>query len=205
MIKAEKSKLARRVIDWERVQAEYTVGGLGNSVRQIAERHGISHTAIQKRIAKENWASPGDFDEQIRKKVATKVAGVVATGNPLKVAECIEVEADRRAAVVRQHQAEWEEIEQLRREALETRHARFLEDGALDESTGTAAAFERAKLLKIMTEATATKQAGQRKAFSLDAKADHGSGDVPASLAKILEQIGESAGAGDGTTGIGAD
>lgn len=167
----------KRSIDWERIRAEYEVGGPENSVRSIAGRHSVSHTAVQKRIKAENWPDPGDLDEVIRRKVATKVASVVATDNPKKKGEALDAEVERRAAVVQRHRLEWEEIEQLRLEALQAREGEpVIVDGVVVESE-TAAAFGKAKLLKIMAEATAIKQAAQRKAWALDAKG--GGGDAP--------------------------
>ena len=185
--------------DWERIQAEYGIGGPNNSVRQIAARHGISHTAIQKRIKAENWAPPGDLDEAIRQKAASKVAGVVATGNPQKRAEAIDAEADRRAAVVQRHRTEWEEVETLRREALEAREVDVVPGPDGEPVSGTDAAFGKAKLAKIMAEVTAIKQAAQRKAWALDAKEDPKASGAAASvdLTQLLDSIK------DADTGIG--
>lgn len=144
-------------IDWDRIRAEYEVGGPENSIRSIAARHGVSHTAVNKRVRAEMWPEPGDLDAEISKRVSAKVSSVVSTGNHKKRAEAIEAEADRRAAVVAAHKREWEEIETLRQEAFEARES-------------VEAAFGKAKLLKIMTEATAIKQSAQRKAWGLDPK-----------------------------------
>ena len=41
-------------LDWEAIEADYRAGRC--SVRDIAARHGVSHTAINKRARAEGWA-----------------------------------------------------------------------------------------------------------------------------------------------------
>lgn len=165
----------KRSLDWDKIRAEYEVGGSENSVRAVAARHGVSHPAILKRAKKENWAEPGDLDETIRRRVTEKVTGLVTAGNAKSKADAVDAEAERRAAVVQRHRAEWEEIEQLRNEVLEARTGEVVViDGEL--VIPAVVAFGKAKLLKIMTEATAIKQSAQRKAWALDAKGGPGEG-----------------------------
>lgn len=187
-------------IDWERVRAEYEIGGPDNTARALGVRHGVSHTAVNKRKLKEGWAEPGNLEEAISKKVSEKVSGVVSSGNPVKRAAAIEAEAERRAAVIREHQAEWEEIEALRQRVFQALNG----DVAVGEvdSNGeqavlmpVAGAFELAKLAKIMAEQTNIKQMGQRKAYGLEAKED-GKRDGVANLADAMRQARERASGG---------
>jgi hypothetical protein len=160
--------------DWEMIRAEYGIGGPDNSIRSIATRHGISHTAINKRKRVEDWPEPEDLDEVIRRKVSAKVSNVVSTGNQAKRAEAIDAAADRRAAIVLKHQAEWDEVSTLRTEAMKarTQETEVFPDGRV--VSGTDKAFNKAKLAKIMAEVTSIKQAAERKAWSLDAKEQPG-------------------------------
>lgn len=162
-------------IDWERVRAEYEIGGPENTARALGARYGVSHTAVNKRKAKEGWAEPGNLEEAIGKKVAEKVSGVASAGNPVKRAAAIEAEAERRAAVIREHQAEWEEIEGIRQKVFQALNGEVAVaepdgEGGTAVLVQVAGAFELAKLAKIMAEQTNIKQQGQRKAYGLDAK-----------------------------------
>lgn len=174
----------KKSIDWDKIRAEYEVGGPENSVRAVAGRHGVTHPAILKRAAKEKWAEPGDLDETIRRRVTEKVTGLVTAGNPKTTAEAVDAEAERRAAVVQRHRAEWEEIEQLRQEVLEARLGQVVVvAGQLVTPEGVA--FGKAKLLKIMTEATSIKQTAQRKAWGLDANGGAPGNSTPVTTFRI--------------------
>src|SRR5690242_624144 len=46
-------------LDWSEVRSDYEDSGkTGMSVRAIADKHGISHKALQKRRDKEGWQRP---------------------------------------------------------------------------------------------------------------------------------------------------
>lgn len=139
--------MARREIDWETIRAEYEAG---SNQSELSRRHGVSRTAIQKRIDKEGWSQ--DVEPVIQRKVAEKVAGVVAGCNPQKKAEAIDAEASRRADVVQRHRDEWEEHKRL-----------------VDTAIGTND-FEAAKLAKITAETLKIRQEAERKAWAIDAQ-----------------------------------
>ena len=138
---------------WETIRAEREAG---ESFPVLASRHGVSHQAIQKRAKAEGWGDGQDVGEVVRRKVAERVAGVVAGANPQKVAAAIDAAADETAAIVKRHRQEWVQVAGLRQEALAARAANQVE------------AFGRAKLAKITAEMTAIQQAGERKAWGLD-------------------------------------
>jgi hypothetical protein len=70
------TKPKRIAPDWERIKSDYRAGML--SVREIAASHGISHTAIQKRVKAGNWEQ--DLSNRIQAKADTLVAkALVAT------------------------------------------------------------------------------------------------------------------------------
>lgn len=55
----------RKPIDWEAIAGEYRAGQI--SVRQIADAHGVSDTAIRKRAAAQGWAR--DLSQQVRDQI----------------------------------------------------------------------------------------------------------------------------------------
>jgi hypothetical protein len=134
-----------RNIDWETIRAEYEAG---SNQSELSRKHGVSRTAIQKRIDKEGWTQ--DVEPVIQRKVAEKVAGVVAGCNPQKKAEAIDAEASRRADVVQRHRDEWEEHKHI-----------------VDTAIGTKD-FEAAKLAKITAETLKIRQEAERKAWAID-------------------------------------
>lgn len=130
---------------WETVRAEREAG---TSFPELAARFGVSHQAIQKRAKAEGWSDGADVAEVIRRKVAEKVAGVVATANSKKKAEAIDAAASKVAAVVDLHQQEWVD-----------HRDRF---GSVPDT------FEDGKLAKISSEMLAIRQKGERQAHGLD-------------------------------------
>lgn len=56
--------------DWEAIESEFRIGLL--SVRQIADKFGVSHTAVQKQAKRHDW--PRDLSEKARQKAADLVA-----------------------------------------------------------------------------------------------------------------------------------
>lgn len=130
--------------DWETIRAEYEAGA---SQSDLAKRHGVSRTAIQKRIRAEGWMQ--DISGSINRLAEAKVAGVVAGCNPKKKAKALDRAADAKAAVILRHKAEWERHQQLIDEAL------------------AAGDFDKAKLAKITAETLKIRQEGERKAWGI--------------------------------------
>ena len=135
----------RKNIDWETIRAEYETGATQSD---LSRRHGVSRTAIQKHIEAEGWTQ--DIEPALQRKVAEKVAGVVAGCNPKKKAEALDAEASRKADVVQRHRDEWEEHKQIVDKAVWARD------------------FETAKLAKITAETLKIRQEAERKAWNID-------------------------------------
>jgi hypothetical protein len=131
---------------WADVRAEREATGA--SFPELAAKWGVSHQAIQKRAKAEGWADGQDVGDTIRKKVAEKVAGLVAGCNPKMKADAIDAAAERGAAVLSQHQNEWAE-----------HRDRF---GSVPDD------FEQGKLAKISAEMLKIRQSGERLAHGLD-------------------------------------
>jgi hypothetical protein len=137
---------------WGNIRAEREAGA---SFPELATKHGVSHQAIQKRAKIENWGDGKDVGETIRRKVAEKVAGVVAGCSPKKKAEALDAAADNVASVVRQHQQEWAD-----------HRVHF---GSVPKD------FEAGKHAKISAEMLAIRQKGERAAHGLeDGRSDNG-------------------------------
>jgi len=130
---------------WASARADYEAGA---SLNVVAERHNVSRAAVQKKAKAEGWTQ--DVEPLIRQKVAEKVAGIVAGGDPEKKAAAVDAEACRRAAVVERHKREWDE------------HMKLIDQAIADQD------FDFAKLAKITSETIRIRQDGERKAWGLD-------------------------------------
>lgn len=87
----------RKAVDWEAIEREYRAGQL--SVREIADQHGVSHTAINKKAKAEGWAR--DLAKQVRQRVSAQlVSNEVSNAN---AQEAVETAAARGVELVRQH------------------------------------------------------------------------------------------------------
>ena len=84
---AKRAPSRGRKIDWEQIRAEYETGATQS---ELSRAHGVSRAAIQKHIEAEGWTQ--DVEPAIQRKVAEKVAGVVAGCNPKKKAEALDAE-----------------------------------------------------------------------------------------------------------------
>lgn len=137
--------MPRKQIDWETIRAEYEAGA---SQSDLSRKHGVSRKAIQNHIEAEGWTQ--DIEPSIQRKVAEKVAGIVAGCDPKKKAEALDAEASRRADVVQRHRDEWEEHKHLVDTAIVTKD------------------FDAAKLAKITSETLKIRQEAERKAWQID-------------------------------------
>lgn len=143
---------------WETVRAERESGA---SFPDLAARYGVSHQAIQKHAKADGWEDGADVADAIRRKVAEKVAGVVATANPKKRAEAISAAADRSAEVVKRHQEETNAVRERLYAGMRAHKAAVTkEDKQL--------AFEDLKAAKISSECLLNIHRAERQAWSLD-------------------------------------
>ena len=135
--------------DWETIRAEYEAGA---SQSELARRHGVSRKAIQKHITAEGWAQ--DISGTLDRLTEAKVVGVVAGCDPKKKAAALDRAADAKAAVILRHKEEWEQHQQLIRQAVESGD------------------FDAAKLAKITAETIKIRQEGERKAWGITDKGE---------------------------------
>lgn len=102
--------------DWEAIESAYRAGLL--SIRNIADQHGVSDTAIRKRAAKNGWQR--DLTAKVRKAAQDKLVrdDVRSKGSQEQArtdAEIVEQASTEAAAVVLSHRsnlADWRSISQ---------------------------------------------------------------------------------------------
>lgn len=98
---------------WAEARADFEAGA---SARATAEKFGVSHAAVNKRVVSEGWTQ--DYEEVIRRKVAAKVSGIVSSETIEKRAVAIDAEADRRVKVAERHIKLVEQATALQQQAI---------------------------------------------------------------------------------------
>lgn len=121
----------------------------GASYQMVADRLGVSKSAVSARARKEGWADGRDVNAEIRHQVARRVARI-ANGDPEKVHEAINTVAADAAAVVLRHRDELQ------------RHVDLF---PLDEIK---ADFEVGKSARISVQMLSERQKAERLAWGLD-------------------------------------
>lgn len=193
--------------DWEAIERAYRAGAL--SIRTIADRNGISDTAIRKKAKASGWVR--DLSEQVRKEVRNKlVRGEVRDSqcaNPERDAEIVEEAAEEGATVVRSHRRDIRKASNLanllmddllttiqQRESIED----AIEDETRDDSNGMRRANmlgavslpSNAKTLFQLSSAMKNLQVLERQAFNLDDKEQ--SSDVD-ELSSMMDELSKDA------------
>ena len=121
----------RKTVDWDAVERDYRTGRF--TKRELAEKHGLSHTAINKRASHYCWSQ--DLSEAIQKAtpakltlqaraaqrerqaadaVSTVVAGAVSRSGFHKDVETIDLASDVNTVVILGHRKGLTEITQVR-------------------------------------------------------------------------------------------
>ena len=186
--------------DWERIELDYRAGI--KTLRQIADEHGISHTAIGKRAKASDWAR--DLSKKIQAKAdelvsKTLVSKQVSTETKVAERQLIEVNAQAVADVRLAHRRDihrarrltnalFDELDQQtdpKTLALLGELGELLENP--DEKTGrdrlnelyqaVISLPERSKTMKVLVESLQKLVLLERQAFGLDAEIDDGSGE----------------------------
>jgi DNA-binding cell septation regulator SpoVG len=76
--------------DWEKIEVDYRAGA--KTLRQIADEHGISHVAINKRAKRDGWVR--DLSDKIKAKAREKVTRASVTSSVTKATEQAVIEAE---------------------------------------------------------------------------------------------------------------
>lgn len=193
--------------DWEAIERAYRAGAL--SIRTIADRNGISDTAIRKKAKASGWVR--DLSEQVRKEVRNKlVRGEVRDGqcaNPERDAEIVEEAAEEGATVVRSHRRDIRKAPNLANllmdDLLTTIQQRESIEDAIEEETrddsngmrranmlGAVSLPSNAKTLFQLSSAMKNLQVLERQAFNLDDKEQ--SSDVD-ELSNLMDELSKDA------------
>ncbi|MBB1617029.1 hypothetical protein A9978_31730 [Pseudomonas sp. UMC65] len=193
--------------DWEAIERAYRAGAL--SIRTIAERQGVSDTAIRKKAKALGWAR--DLSDQVRKEVRSKlVRGEVRNDQGANCeldAEIIEEAAEEGAQVVRSHRRDIRKatnIANLLMDDLLTtiKRREEIEDAIAEETADDESGFRRssmfaavalpsnAKTLFQLSSAMKNLQVLERQAFSLDEKEKTDDADE---ISKMMDELTQDA------------
>ncbi|WP_431078463.1 hypothetical protein [Pseudomonas siliginis] len=193
--------------DWEVIERAYRAGSL--SIRTIAERQGVSDTAIRKKAKALGWAR--DLSDQVRKEVRSKlVRGEVRNDQGANCeldAEIIEEAAEEGARVVRSHRRDIRKATNLanllmddlmttiqRREEIEEDiEAETSEDNNGMRRASMLAAVSlpsNSKTLFQLSSAMKNLQVLERQAYSLDEKEKTDEADE---LSKMMDELSKDA------------
>lgn len=193
--------------DWEAIERAYRAGSL--SIRNIAERHGVSDTAVRKKAKALGWAR--DLSDQVRKEVRSKlVRGEVRNDQGANCeldAEIIEEAAEEGARVVRSHRRDIRKATilanllmddlmttiQRREEIEEDIDAETSEDNNGMRRASMLAAVglpSNSKTLFQLSSAMKNLQVLERQAYSLDEKEKTDEADE---LSKMMDELSKDA------------
>ncbi|WP_460093717.1 hypothetical protein [Pseudomonas sp. S2_B03] len=193
--------------NWEAIERAYRAGSL--SIRTIAERQGVSDTAIRKKAKALGWAR--DLSDQVRKEVRSKlVRGEVRNDQGANCeldAEIIEEAAEEGARVVRSHRRDIRKATTLanllmddllstiqRREEIEEDiEAETSEDNNGMRRASMLAAVSlpsNSKTLFQLSSAMKNLQVLERQAYSLDEKEKTDEADE---LSKMMDELSKDA------------
>ncbi|RRW54373.1 hypothetical protein [Pseudomonas moraviensis] len=193
--------------DWEAIERAYRAGSF--SIRTIAERQGVSDTAIRKKAKALGWAR--DLSDQVRKEVRSKlVRGEVRNDQGANCeldAEIIEEAAEEGARVVRSHRRDIRKATNLanllmddllstiqRREEIEEDiEAETSEDNNGMRRASMLAAVSlpsNSKTLFQLSSAMKNLQVLERQAYSLDEKEKTDEADE---LSKMMDELSKDA------------
>lgn len=218
---ASPKKPARKVVDWEAVERDYRAGL--KSLREIGKDHGVSHVAVQKRAAREDWAR--DLSAKIKAKAEALVtkaevtsqvtAETAATENAIVEANAtaiMRVRLEHRKDIARARSLAMNLLAELEQTAeatplIERLEALVAADAGLDGTVALKRQQQLDKVLELgnrtatmkMLADTMTKLIGlEREAYSLktaDAKDPDGDDGGVGSIKALLTAI-DGAGTG---------
>lgn len=168
--------------DWEAIERAFRAGSL--SVRAIAERHGLSDTAIRSKAKKNGWTR--DLTDKVRqaakeKLVRTEVRTDSSHCEPRTDDEIVEEAATEAASVVLAHRvdlAQWRRISNKLRVALDD----------IEVDADNVGDFSRALNAGVDAQLKVIK--GERQAYNLDTEEGDKTVDT---LASLMDELSKDA------------
>jgi hypothetical protein len=150
-------------VDWEAVERDYRTGV--KTLREIAAEHGITHGAINKRAARDDWSR--DLSGKVKRKADEWVSKALVSKQVLmetKIAERQIVEANAQAIV---------DVRLSHRKDIAL--AKGVVSGLLEELKAITAGnpdtlTERSRAAKTLADALSTLIDKERQAFNIDAR-----------------------------------
>lgn len=142
----------RRHIDWDAIEQEYRVNQ--RSVRDIAKRHGVSHTRINQRVAAEGWQRDlsAAVKHQARMKLLETAVPPLPATEELAIlsgverdAHIVEAAAERQAAIQSGHREDIDSVKGLLRDLVADYRA--MRNGEIDPASLLGKHESRADLL----------------------------------------------------------
>lgn len=162
--------------DWEAIERAYRAGLL--SIRNIADQHGVSESAIRKRSKKHGWQR--DLTEQVKSAARDKLVRTDGTRDAVRTdADIVEEASSQAASVVlahRQDLAQWRAIAQKLCGTLAT----------MDVTEDNHEKFARSLNSGVDAQLKVIK--GERQAYSLDDD-EGGADDMASMLAELAEKL----------------
>lgn len=146
--------------DWEAIESAYRAGSL--SIRAIADKHGVSDTAIRKRATQNGWQR--DLTEQVQKATRQKLVckEVRSDGSREHMrtdAEIVDEASDTAAAVVLEHR-----VDLARWRRITNKLSTFLEDTEFTEENH--ASLSRSLVAGVDAQIKVIK--AEREAYNID-------------------------------------
>lgn len=158
---------AKRVIDWEKIEAEYRAGQL--SVREISRNHGITETAIRKHAKAERWSR--DLSDKVRR--AAKEAMVRNTvrselsREPVSDAETIKTFGARGARAIEGHLSRAERLKKLA-DKLTTELETYMDGGVPTVQIFVSKGDSPASIIRTLADTAERIAKIERQALNLD-------------------------------------
>ena len=143
---------------WEEARA---LRETGVSLSEVAARMGVDRAAVSRRAKREKWSDGSDIQDEVRRRVAAKVTGIVTEGDPQKKAAAIDAEADKVVEVVRRHREETNAIRDRLYSGLKTHKA-------ATTHAEKRLAFEDLKAAKISSECLQNIHRMERVAWGIE-------------------------------------
>jgi len=168
--------------DWEAIESAYRAGSL--SIRAIADKHGVSDTAIRKRATQNGWQR--DLTEQVQKATRQKLVRKEVRNDSSREhvrtdEEIVDEAADEAASVVIEHRvdlARWRRIANKLGDFLDD--VEFTEDNHASLSRSLVAGVDaQVKIIKA-----------EREAFNIDSGEKN---NVTDSISDLMDSLSQGA------------